>query len=76
MCVLLSNKYPSKRCYGDLFQYFPYYKYLFLLRILHASLLFETFMTISTINTKSGTNWILPHRIKRGITLDLHKQKI
>ena len=38
--------------------------------------LFETFMTISTINTKSGTNGILPHRIKRGITLDLQKQKI
>ena len=33
--------------------------------------LFETFMTISTMNTKSGTN-----RIKRGITLDLQKQKI
>ena len=31
--------------------------------------LFETFMTIS------GTNGILPHRTKRGITLDLLKQK-
>ena len=30
--------------------------------------LFETFMTISTMNTKSGTNGILPHRTKRGIT--------
>ena len=38
--------------------------------------LFETFMTISTINTKSGTNGILLHRIKRGITLDLQQQKI
>ena len=36
--------------------------------------LFDTFMTISTMNTKSGTNGILPHRIKRGITLDLQKQ--
>ena len=26
--------------------------------------LFETFMTISTMNTKSGTNGILPHRTK------------
>ena len=32
-------------------------------------------MTISTMNTKSGTNGILPHRTKRGITLDLQKQK-
>ena len=31
------------------------------------------------MNTKSGTNainWILPHRTKRGITLDLQKQMI
>ena len=35
-----------------------------------------SFMTISTINTKSGTSGILPHRIKRGITFDSHKQKI
>ena len=33
-------------------------------------------MTISTMNTKSGTNGILRHRTKRGITLDLQKQKI
>ena len=32
--------------------------------------LFETFMTISMMNTKSGTNRILPHRTKHGITLD------
>ena len=38
--------------------------------------MFETFMTISMMNTKSGTNWILPHRSKRSITLDLQKQKI
>ena len=38
--------------------------------------LFETFMTISTMNAKSGTNGILPHRTKRGITLDLQKQMI
>ena len=31
--------------------------------------LFETFITIYTMNTKSGTNGILPHRI----TLDLQK---
>ena len=30
----------------------------------------------STMNTKSGTNGISLHRIKRGITLDLQKQKI
>ena len=52
----------SLKCFGDLFQYFP--------------ALFETFMTVSTINTKSGTNGILPHRIKRSITLDLQKQTI
>ena len=40
------------------------------------ALLFETFMTISTINTKGGTNGILPHYIKRGITIDLQKQKL
>ena len=73
VCVLLSNKYPSKRCFDDLFQYFPY-KYLFFTK--NTVSLFETFMTISTINTKSGTNGILPHRIKRGITLELQKQKI
>ena len=33
-------------------------------------------MTISTMITKSGTCGVLPHRIKRGITLDLQKQKI
>ena len=33
--------------------------------------LFETFETIS----KSGTNGILPHRTKRGITLNLRKAK-
>ena len=38
--------------------------------------LFETFMTISTMNTKSGTNGILPHRSKCGITLDSQNQKI
>ena len=38
--------------------------------------LFETFTTISTTDTKSGTNGILPHRTKRGITLDLQKQII
>ena len=32
-------------------------------------------MTISTINTKSGTNGILPHRTKRGITLDLKSNR-
>ena len=31
-------------------------------------------MTISSINTKSGTNRILHRRTKRGITLDLQKQ--
>ena len=36
----------------------------------------ETFMTISSKNTKSGTNGILPCRTKRNITLDLQKQKI
>ena len=72
--VLLSNKYPSKRCFSDFFQYFPY-KYLFFYTKNTVSL-FETFMAISTMNTKSGTNGILPHRIKRGITLDLQKQKI
>ena len=31
--------------------------------------MFETFMTISTMNTKkSGTNGILSYRTKRGIT--------
>ena len=30
-------------------------------------------MTISTMNAKSDTNGILPHRTKRGITLDLKK---
>ena len=38
--------------------------------------LFETFMTIYSMNKKSGTNGILPHRIKRDITLDLRKQMI
>ena len=33
--------------------------------------MFETFMAISTMNTKSGTNGILPHRTKRATTLDL-----
>ena len=33
-------------------------------------------MTIPTMNTKNGTNGILPHYIKRGITLDLQKQNI
>ena len=36
---------------------------------------FET-LTIYTMNTKSGTNELLTHRIKRGITLDLQKQGI
>ena len=36
----------------------------------------KTFITISTMNTKSGKNEILPHRTKRGITLDLQKQMI
>ena len=32
-------------------------------------------MTISTMNTQSGTNGILPDRITCGITLDLQKQR-
>ena len=32
-------------------------------------------MTISTMNTKSGTNGILSHRTKSGITLDLQKEQ-
>ena len=38
--------------------------------------MFKTFKTISTMNTKSGTNKILPHRTKRGITPDFQKQMI
>ena len=38
--------------------------------------MFETFMEISTMNTKSGTNRILPHRTKRAMTLNLQKQII
>ena len=38
--------------------------------------LFETFMTISTKNAKSGTNGILPHRIKCSITLDWQVQNV
>ena len=33
-------------------------------------------MTISSMNTKSGTNGILPCLTKRSITLDLQKQMI
>ena len=33
--------------------------------------MFETFMTISTMDTKDGTNMILPHHTKRGINLDI-----
>ena len=36
----------------------------------------ETSMTISSMNIKSGTNWILPCRIKPNITFDLQKQII
>ena len=38
--------------------------------------LFETFMTISSMNTKSGINGILPPRTKHGISFDLQKQLI
>ena len=56
---------------GDFFPYCPY-NYL---SSYNTVSLFESFITISTMNTKSGTNGILPHRIKRGVTLDLQKQK-
>ena len=72
VCVLLSNKILLKDASVIYFN-------IFLINTFFAkntASLFETFMTISTINTKSGTNGILPHCIKRGITLDLQKQKI
>ena len=74
VCVCAtSNKYPSIRCFGDLSQYCPYEHFFY---TKNTAALFETFMTISTINTKSGTNGTLPYRIQRGITLDLQKQNI
>ena len=33
-------------------------------------------LSLSSINIKSGTNWILPCRTKRSMTLDLQKQMI
>ena len=56
--VLLSNRYHSKRCLGE-------FLFIIVLISIYSNstvLLFETFMTISTIDTKSGTNGILPHR--------------
>ena len=68
--VLPSNKYHAKSCFGDFFVL------IFNLFSNNTVSLFETFMTISTMNTKSGTNGILAHRTKRGIILDLQKQMI
>ena len=71
VCVLLSNKILKDALviYFNIFLISTFFTK-------NTASLFETFMTISTINTKSGTNGILPHRIKRCITLDLQKQKI
>ena len=57
--VLLSNTYHAKRCFHDF--YFLSYNTISL---------FESFMTMSTMDTTGGTNRILPHHTKRGITLD------
>ena len=72
VCVLLSNKYPSVIS----FNIFLISTFFFTNNTVSV---FESFMTISMMNTKSGTNGNLVnllHRIKCGITLDLQKQKI
>ena len=73
VCVLVSNKI-LKDALVIYFNIFLIHVSTFFTK--NTASLCETFMTISTINTKSGTNGILPHRIKRCITLDLQKQKI
>ena len=59
--VLLSNKYHIKRCFSNFSHHSPHKFTLFVV---------ETFMTISSMNIKSGTNGILPCRTKHSITLD------
>ena len=75
ICVLLCNTILLKDALVIYFN-FPN-KYLSFFFTKNIASLFETFLTISTINTKSDTKWILPHRIKRGITLEfLQKQNV
>ena len=72
VCVLRSNKYILKEVSVI---YFTIVLIIYFFRNNTVSL-FETFTTISTMNTKSGTNGILPHRTKHDIILDLQKQMI
>ena len=66
MCYLVLDII-LKNASADFGHYFPHNYLITAIILFHC---FKTSMTISKINTKSGTNGILPHRLKRGITLD------